>query len=112
MGTTFLAHAQASADDTSGGRFGGVNKTVVVGADPIPRYPALPSGPWSGSDPVPDEPSLGYDINQLDPSALRDPAEVTGDPAHAPSGGSSLPSCGDVMSERAGSSSFEEQANE
>jgi hypothetical protein len=90
-------------------------KQHVVGSTSGPSYPTLPvSSPWHGPDPVPTEPPLGIAID-----AMPDPAGVlvfrpaaTGDPAHAPSGGPSLPPYGDVMSERAGSSSFEGQPDE
>jgi hypothetical protein len=40
-------------------------KQFVVGSTPGPIYPALPSGPWSGADPVPDEPPLGYSVDDM-----------------------------------------------
>jgi hypothetical protein len=84
--STMFEHAVLSADDDRGGRFAGVNKTIVVGASPV-AYPPLPaSSPWHGPDPVGPEPPLGYSVNDLEPSALRDPAEEPGPvPAAAPS---------------------------
>jgi hypothetical protein len=59
-GSTFLDHA---APDPVGGRFAHLAPpTVINGAT---KYPKLPSGPWR-SDPVPDEPPLGIDINSLE----------------------------------------------
>jgi hypothetical protein len=47
--------------DTVGGRFASVTKTRVIGG--ASDYPTLPaSSPWS-SNPVPDEPGLGYRID-------------------------------------------------
>jgi hypothetical protein len=117
VASTMFEHAVASADDDRGGRFAGVNKTVVVGSSPV-AYPPLPSSsPWSGAQPEPGpEPPLGYSIDQMypdpDPSALRDPAEATGGPATAPSDGGNLPSRDDVMSERAGPSPLSEETTD
>jgi len=120
---TYLSHTH---DDTSGGRFAATGVPHVIGSTGAPTYPQLPSSsPWSGSDPVPQEPSLGYCVNDLSPHELEpsinqaelDPAlesptgvpipppVATDDPAHAPSGGSLVqqPS-GGLVSERAGSS--------
>ena len=97
---TYLSHTH----DETGGRFAAIGHAQVVGAGPVPKYPAA-STPWQGPDPVGDEPPTGYDINALEPSAVP-PAEATGDPADAPlsdDGGPATPS-GGSMSERAGSS--------
>jgi hypothetical protein len=66
-----------------GGRFASVGAATVVGADPIPNYPAAAA---HQHDPCGPEPSLGYRID--DPS---DPVEAsfftqqaTGEPADAP----------------------------
>jgi hypothetical protein len=56
--STLHQHAQADAD-TPRGRFSAVSAAYVVGSEPIPRYPQA-SGPFQ-SDPVPDEPPLGFD---------------------------------------------------
>jgi hypothetical protein len=61
-GSTFLDHARV---DDVGGRFGAVNDVTIVGRDGPPRYPTLPSGPWSGEDPVGIEPSLGYRVDAM-----------------------------------------------
>jgi hypothetical protein len=101
--STFLA--QTHIDD-AGGRFAAVNAAIIVGSEPVVKYPQLPeNNPWR-SDPVPDEPPLGYRIDampELEPSSPA--AQVTDDPANAPSGGSLVqqPS-GGLVSERAGSS--------
>jgi hypothetical protein len=89
----------------------------VVGSTPGPSYPTLPaSSPWHGPDPVGLEPPLGSAIDAMpDPtggSAVLPSPVATDDPANAPSGGPSLPPYGYVMSERAGSSSFEEETSE
>jgi hypothetical protein len=65
--STYLHHAESSVDDDRGGRFAAIEKSAtVVGASPI-SYPAQPSNsPWA-RDPVPDEPALGYDVNQIEP---------------------------------------------
>jgi hypothetical protein len=70
MGSTFLHHAAAAANDESGGRFGKANPTIVVGATPTPAYPQLPaSSPWA-HDPVPNEEPLGYSVNDLEPAGI------------------------------------------
>jgi hypothetical protein len=65
-GTTMHQHAQSAANDEAGGRFASVNPTTVIGVQPLPTYPQLPANsPWHGSDPVPDEPPLGYRIDAV-----------------------------------------------
>jgi hypothetical protein len=44
-----------------GGRFTAVNP-------PLEAWPKLPSGPWSGADPVGLEPSLGYSVDDQEPT--------------------------------------------
>ena len=61
---SYLNRAAADAN-LAGGRFKKQNATEVVG---VPVYPPIPSRPWSGADPVPDEPPLGFDINQVESS--------------------------------------------
>jgi hypothetical protein len=106
---TYLSHTNAD-EISGGGRFAAVNPTTVVGAQPLSKYPTLPSSsPWSGAQPEPGpEPPLGFDNPALEsPTGVvpLPPSVATDDPAHAPSGGSLVqqPS-GDLMSERAGSS--------
>jgi hypothetical protein len=100
---TFLSHTHI---DDAGGRFAAVNAATIVGSEPAVKYPQLPSSsPWHGSDPVPDEPPLGYRIDAM--PELENPAGVlaTDDPANAPSGGSLVEQpYGGPVSERAGSS--------
>ncbi|MGB8895876.1 MAG: hypothetical protein WCD13_16450, partial [Pseudolabrys sp.] len=38
----------------------------VIGSTPSPTYPQLPSGPWAGDDPVPNEEPFGMDINVME----------------------------------------------
>jgi hypothetical protein len=55
QGATFLGFTHSEV----GGRFKVESKEYIVGSEPFPKYPALPaSSPWSGNDPVPDEPPL------------------------------------------------------
>jgi hypothetical protein len=65
LGGTFFSHTHA--DDEAGGRFQKVNAATVIGSTPLPKYPELPSGPWSGSDPVGQEPPLGYSVDAMPP---------------------------------------------
>jgi hypothetical protein len=109
---TFLSHTHI---DDAGGRFAAVNAATIVGSEPAVKYPQLPSSsPWHGSDPVPDEPPLGYRIDAM--PELENPAGVLApdDPANAPPGGSLVQQAyGGLVSERAGSSlSSDEQSND
>jgi hypothetical protein len=77
---TYLSHTHSDA----GGRFAAVGVTTVVGQTPNP-YPALPdNNPWR-SDPVPDEPPLGYridavpELEQPSTGLLHSPVEQLGD---------------------------------
>jgi hypothetical protein len=63
QGTTFSQFAQAEAEEVRG-RFSGHERATVVGASPIPEYPAA----FHQRDPVPDEPALGVDINEMPPT--------------------------------------------
>jgi hypothetical protein len=85
-GSTFLQHALSSANDTAGGRFAGVNRTIVVGATPTPQYPQLPgSSPWA-HDYVPAEEPLGYSVDDLvSPAGLSLSPAATGPAPAAPS---------------------------
>ena len=61
-------HSRAIADiaNERSGRFAAVNKPTVTGMKAATRYPKQPANsPWSG-DPVPNEPSLGYVINDME----------------------------------------------
>jgi hypothetical protein len=94
-GSTFHQFAQADADIP--GRFSAVAHATVVGADPIPRYPAAAA---HQHDPCGLEPALGYAIDELEPSPMTR-AQATGEP-DAPSSplgvGSPLSSQGDPTS--------------
>jgi hypothetical protein len=89
---TYLSHTHAD-EISGGGRFAAVSPATIVGQDPQMKYPQLPSSsPWHGSDPVPDEPPLGYPIDamsEFDSSAAAS-AEATGG-AEAPSTPASAP---------------------
>jgi hypothetical protein len=87
QGSTFHQHGVTAADDESGGRFAKQEgaRPQVIGTDPIPKYPQLPSGPWSGDDPVPDEPPLGYRIDEMIP--LESPTGVQSLSASVATGG-------------------------
>ena len=65
---TYHSVAQASVDDERGGRYATEgSKQTVIGASPI-LYPTQPANsPWH-HDPVPDEPPLGYAIDEMEPS--------------------------------------------
>jgi hypothetical protein len=89
--STLHQHGQSQADEISQGRFAATGAPTVVGSTPIPKYPELPSGPWSGNDPVPQEPPLGVDINSM-PEFGQSPTGAsisqpvaTGGPPDAPS---------------------------
>jgi hypothetical protein len=106
---TYLSHTHSEL----GGRFAVAEHQTITGVV-SPAPPPLPANsPWAGADPVGDEPSLGYRIDDLNP--FSDPESSTGvsavsppvatdDPAHAPLGGSGPASSGGLVSERAGSS--------
>jgi hypothetical protein len=103
---TYLSHTHSEL----GGRFSNVGAALVVGTTPNP-YPPLPeNNPWR-SDPVPNEPPLGYCIDAMpgfesSMATSSSSVEATGDPADAPSsddGVQQTPSGGSTC-ERAGSS--------
>jgi hypothetical protein len=107
---TFFSHTHAD-EISGGGRFAAVNPATVVGAQPLPTYPQLPSSsPWSGSDPVPDEPPLGFRIDVMPEqessmAMWSSSIEATGPaPADAPSLSNSA-SLGDAQRAGAGPSS-------
>jgi|SRR6516165_5965919 hypothetical protein len=76
--TTMHQFAQADAE-TPRGRFSAVEAQVVVGANPIPNYPAAAH---HQADPVGQEPPLGYAIDELEPAS---PAQATGPTSDDPS---------------------------
>jgi hypothetical protein len=109
--STYFAFGALEADEPRG-RFAAINETTIVGSSPLPTYPQLPSGPWSGPDMLPPEPPLGYEIHAvapLDPEPLTVsiPVEATGDPAcsdPSPKGCAPCPDAADV--ERGAGSPF------
>jgi hypothetical protein len=62
QGTTFHQHAQAQADEMSQGRFAAIGHAQVVGAGPVPKYPAAAA---HQSDPVGTEPPLGFSVDEM-----------------------------------------------
>jgi hypothetical protein len=105
---TYLSHTHSEL----GGRFAVAEHQTITGVV-SPSPPPLPANsPWHGSDPVPDEPPLGYRIDDLNsfeesPTGVPpvSPPVATDDPAPAPSGdGGPATSSGALVSERAGSS--------
>jgi hypothetical protein len=79
---TFQSRAIADADIPLG-RFTEHERATVVGSEGAPNYPQGPN--WAQHDPVPPEPSLGFDITAIEPvgefhevqkslAALGDPA--------------------------------------
>jgi hypothetical protein len=62
-----------------GGRFKAVTKEHVVGESAIPHYPALRSGPWSGEDPVAQEPPFGHSIDAMPRPSFSSPSVEAGD---------------------------------
>ena len=70
---TFMSHTH---DDLAGGRFAKVSPQTVVGAEPVPNYPAAAA---HQHDPVPIEPPLGYSVNDLTPHEL-EPSMVSAYP--------------------------------
>jgi hypothetical protein len=76
---TFFSHTHAD-EIGGGGRFAAVNPATVVGAQPLPVYPQLPSSsPWSGQQPEPGiEPPLGFENPAFEPSTSNVFVEATG----------------------------------
>jgi hypothetical protein len=70
QGASFHQFAEADAA-TPRGRFSAVETAIVVGSTAVPPYPAAAA---HQRDPVPIEPSLGYRIDDLNPS---DPVEIS-----------------------------------
>jgi hypothetical protein len=78
QGGTFLSHTHSDL----GGRYSAVGAQTIVGQTPNP-YPAASSS-WQIQ--LPDEPPLGLDNPELEPSFLAtSPAQATGEPSDAPS---------------------------
>ena len=76
--TTMHAFAQADAATTRG-RFSAHEAATVVGAEPTINYPA--ASPHQ-HDPCGQEPPLGFEIDQLEPSFPS--VQAPGEPADAP----------------------------
>src|SRR6516165_9193594 len=107
---TYLSHTRSEV----GGRFAVTEHQTITGVV-SPAPPPLPANsPWHGSDPVPDEPPLGYRIDampgdELDESSTGvppvSPPVAADDQADARSSdGGPATSSGGLVSERAGSS--------
>jgi|SRR5215472_12908637 len=64
---SYLAFAEASADDDLGGRWASPErKPTITGSSAGPSYPSQPpNSPW-GTEPIGTEPPLGYDINAVE----------------------------------------------
>jgi hypothetical protein len=81
---TLHQHALASANDTVGGRFAALGNPHVVGSAPIPKYPELPANSPSHFDPVPNEPPLGFAIDEMPVDSSTSPfRRGSGDPTNA-----------------------------
>lgn len=66
--STYHALAQSSIDDERGGRYAAASRPATfVGAGPV-SYPKLPEdSPSNQLAKMPDEPSLGYSVDDQDP---------------------------------------------
>jgi hypothetical protein len=97
QGSTLHDHARASIDDEAGGRFAKVSPSTVIGSTPLPRYPQLPSGPWSGEDLVGTEPPLGFRVDDMVPLERAPVPPVAASEATGPTADAPVPSpCGDA----------------
>jgi hypothetical protein len=65
--STYATFAEAFADEDRQGRFKAVNKTTVVGTDAIAKYPEQPPNSPFHHDRVPDEPPLGFSVEDHEP---------------------------------------------
>ena len=61
---------QQNAVDDAGGRYAKLTPSNVTGSTPSPQYPQIPSGPWAGDDPVPNEEPLGFSVHAMDQASL------------------------------------------
>jgi hypothetical protein len=115
-------HGRAVAEaDLDTGRYGAaLGKPTVIGSAPIVRYTQA-SGPWHGPDPVPDEPPLGFAIDEMpfenwagaspveaEPSPPS-PAQQTGAPAGATASLENLPPSQDQTSDAGASLSSDQK---
>jgi hypothetical protein len=81
---TFFSRAEADIGLESQGRHAAAAKATVTGSARVPLYPAA-SGPWNDPVQVPDEPPLGYSVqDDLEPTGT--PVEIAASVA-IPSGG-------------------------
>ena len=77
---TLFARQQNTIDD-AGGRYAKLTPSNVTGSTPSPQYPQIPSGPWSGDDPVPNEEPLGFSVDAMEPlEPTPEPPEVNPSP--------------------------------
>jgi hypothetical protein len=64
---TYMAHTDTFLDDDRGGRFSVTKPATIIGKGPI-SYPRLPeNSPWH-TNPLPPEPSLGYSVEDQEPT--------------------------------------------
>jgi hypothetical protein len=71
-GATYSSFADAFADEDRGGRFKTINQPIHTAATPV--YPEQPPTSPFHHDPVPDEPPLGFSVNELQPTG--EPHEI------------------------------------
>jgi hypothetical protein len=76
QGSTYMAHTHNDV----GGRFAAISSPHVVGSESIPKYPAA----FLQHDPVPDEPVLGVDINEMEPVGQPHELKATLGPSLSP----------------------------
>jgi hypothetical protein len=99
--STYLAQAQAAAEDI-GGRFKQVSPMTITGATPIPQVPMQPEGsPWSQQWPEgPDE--FGVPIDAMEPvgseAEIERAAEILREQADPTAAPSLAVDCADVVS--------------
>jgi len=97
------AYIDHTHDDASGGRFAKVARSTVTGADPVPLYPRQPANsPWA-NDPIGQEPSLGYPIDEhlavgTEAEIIASLREAHSDHGDQPSSFENAPPSGDARS--------------
>jgi hypothetical protein len=92
--STYFQHAH---HPDIGGRFALEGTPQIVGSTPTPRYPQLPSGPWSGEDLVGTEPPLGFRVDDMVPLEHTSVPPVAASEATGPTADAPVPSpCGDA----------------
>jgi hypothetical protein len=93
--TSGFTYASWAASDIAAETGRHKTEVTVVGSQPA-VYPRPPSGPWSGADPVPPEPSLGYSVDDQEPTGSYQEIQRSLDRlARASSTETSSPSVGD-----------------